>query len=215
MPAGGLAEGSSNIVSLSGCLPSADAGSATACGSSWTAASGNLHAEIAVLAGSTGAAGHLSVQAEQLSPGLAALLGDAGSAVVSFGGQGSADASTVATISSVGILSATAVVSIGSDLSAYGQLGFAVDVQGYDGGAGHLWMSLAQSQQLVDPTQDPTVFFGQPRTYLLAVLGDPAAPHGGGSTGDGGSDGTGLHVLVVASPAFDAGDAGEAGEAGP
>jgi hypothetical protein len=72
-------------------------------------------------------------------------------------------------------------------------------------------MSLADSQQLVDPTQDPTLFFGQPRTYLLAVLGDPNAPHAFASGGDAGYDGKGLHVLVVPapSPPVDAGDAGE------
>jgi hypothetical protein len=83
----------------------------------------------------------------------------------------------------------------------YGELGFAVDVPGFDGGAGHLWMSLADSQQLVDPTQDPTQFFGQARPYLLAVLGDPNAPHAFASGGDAGYDGKGLHVLVVAAPA--------------
>jgi len=85
-------------------------------------------------------------------------------------------------------------------------------------------MSLADSQQLVNPTEDPTQFFGQPRTYLVAVLGDPNAPHAFAPvTGDGGYDGKGLHVLVVAAPlpqngAGDAGDAGameEAATGGP
>jgi hypothetical protein len=99
-------------------------------------------------------------------------------------------------------------------LPGYGQLGFAVDVPGFDGGAGHVWMSLADSQQLVDPTEDPTQFFGQPRTYLVAVLGDPNAPHAFAPvTGDAGYDGRGLHVLVVAAPSPDSG-AGEAGDAG-
>jgi hypothetical protein len=42
------------------------------------------------------------------------------------------------------------------------------------------------------------VFFGQPRTYVVAVLGDPTAPP---AFGDGGFDGTGLHLLVLATPA--------------
>jgi hypothetical protein len=64
-------------------------------------------------------------------------------------------------------------------------------------------MSLAQAQQLIDPTQDPRDFFGQPRTYLIAVLGDPLAPHAfAPSDGEGGAyDGTGLHLLVVTTPA--------------
>jgi len=208
----GLQSGTSNVVALSGCLPGAlDPGaSTTLCGASWTAMSGNLNAQILQLQNGVGPAGELAVQAAQLSPGLAALVGDGGSAVVSFGTQGAADASTVATLQGEGVLAAPSVVSLGAGLSAYGQLGFAVDVQGFDGGAGHLWMSLADSQQLVDPTQDPTQFFGQPRTYLLAVLGDPNAPHAFSSGGDAGYDGKGLHVLVVAAPApiVDAGDAG-------
>jgi hypothetical protein len=60
-------------------------------------------------------------------------------------------------------------------------------------------MSLAQAQQLVDPTADPSVFFGQNRTYVVAVLGDPSAPHA--FTSGGVYDGRGLHLLVVPSAA--------------
>ena len=83
------------------------------------------------------------------------------------------------------------------DLASFGTLGFSVDVVGANGGIGHVWMSLAQAQQLVDPTQDPTLFFGHPQTYLVAVLGDPQATHFGSS---GTYDGTGLHLLVVTAP---------------
>jgi hypothetical protein len=198
-----LQSGANNVVALGGCLPSAldPAASATLCGASWTATAGNLEAQILPLASGGGAGSQLAVQAAQLSPGLAALVGDGGSAVVSFGAQGSADASTVATLQGEGVLATPALVSVGIGLSVYGELGFAVDVPGFDGGAGHLWMSLADSQQLVDPTQDPTQFFGQSRPYLLAVLGDPNAPHAFASGGDAGYDGKGLHVLVVAAPA--------------
>ena len=199
-----------NVVALGGCLPGAldPAASPTLCGASWTALSGNLGAQVLQLQTTpTNLGSQLSVQAAQLSPGLAALAGDGGAAVVSFGAQGSADASTVATLAAEGLVSAPAFVSVGADLSVYGQLGFAVDVQGFDGGAGHLWMSLADSQELVDPTQDPTQFFGQPRPYLLAVLGDPNAPHAFATGGDAGYDGKGLHVLVVAAPAPPAGSA--------
>jgi hypothetical protein len=209
----GLQAGTNNVVTLSGCLPGAldPAASTTLCGASWTALSGNLNTQVLQL-GSTQATGsQLAVQTAQLSPALAALMGDGGSAVVSFGTQGEADASTVATLQAEGLLAAPSVVSVGAGLAAYGQLGFAVDVQGFDGGAGHLWMSLAEAQQLVDPTQDPTLFFGQPRTYLVAVLGDPNAPHAFASGGDAGYDGKGLHVLVVAAPvpSMGTGDGGE------
>ena len=207
-----VAPGTNDVIALGGCLPTAldPAASTTLCGASWTATSGNLDAQILPLEKAATASSGLAVQAAQLSPGLAALTGDGGSAVVSFGTQGAADASAIATLQGEGALAAPSVVSVGANLAAYGQLGFAVDVQGFDGGAGHLWMSLAEAQQLVDPTQDPTLFFGQPRTYLLAVLGDPNAPHAFGSAGDAGYDGKGLHVLVVAAPApaVDTGDAG-------
>ena len=200
----GLQTAANNVVVLGGCLPAAldPNASAAACGASWTALSGNLGAEVAQLQSVVvPSGGGLAVQAAQLSPALAAFVGDGGAAVVSFGPQGAADASTVATLQTEGALVAPSLVSVGTDLSAYGQLGFAVDVPGFDGGAGHLWMSLADSQSLVDPTQDPSLFFGQKRTYLLAVLGDPNAPHAFGSGGDAGYDGKGLHVLVVPAPA--------------
>ena len=198
----GLQAGTNNVIALSGCLPSAldPAASTTLCGASWTAVTGNLNTQVLQLQSTQATGSQLGVQTAQLSSGLAALVGDGGSAVVSFGTQGAADASTVATLDGEGLLAAPSVVSVGAGLAAYGQLGFSVDVQGFDGGAGHLWMSLAEAQQLVDPTQDPTLFFGQPRTYLVAVLGDPNAPHAFASGGDAGYDGKGLHVLVVAAP---------------
>jgi hypothetical protein len=201
----GVQTGASNVVALSGCLPLALDLAATParCGDSWTALSGNLHAEVFQLAPLVGGsvAGQVAVQAAQLSPGLAALAGDASSAVVSFGPEDAGDASVVATLSSEGEIEPTvpATVAVGTSLASFGSLGFAVDVPGLDGGAGHAWMSLAQAQQLVDPTQDPTQFFGQASTYVVAVLGDPAAPHA--FAGGGTYDGTGLHLLVVTSPA--------------
>ncbi|MGD0528880.1 MAG: hypothetical protein ABSE49_27325 [Polyangiaceae bacterium] len=199
----GLQTAASNVVVLGGCLPAAldPNASTTACGATWTALSGNLGAEVLQLQNSVVPEGGLAVQPAQLSPALTAFLGDGGAAVVSFGAQGAADASVVATLQAEGVIAAPSLVSVGTGLSAYGQLGFAVDVPGFDGGAGHLWMSLAESQSLVDPTQDPALFFGQPRTYLLAVIGDPNATHAFGSGGDAGYDGKGLHVLVVPAPA--------------
>ena len=192
----------SNVVALAGCLPSAldPAASTELCGPTWTALAGNLHADVVQLGQAHPLTGQIAVQAAQLSPSVAALVGDAG-AVVSFGLQGAADAGVVAMLAGEGQLQPSAqTVSVGPDLASYGTLGFAVDVPGLDGGAGHLWMSLAQSQQLVDPTQDPSMFFGAPRPYVVAVLGDPNAPHAFNSSG-GAYDGKGLHVLVLAAAA--------------
>jgi hypothetical protein len=206
-----LAPGANNVIALGGCLPAAldPEASPALCGATWSATNGNLSAQILELQAGTATMGGLAVQAAQLSPGLAALTGDGGAAVVSFGAEGAADASTVvATLQAEGALAPAATVAVGTSLSAYGQLGFAVDVPGFDGGAGHLWMSLADSQQLVDPLQDPAQFFGQARPYLLAVLGDPGSPHAFASGSDGGYDGKGLHVLVVAAPVPPVGDGG-------
>jgi hypothetical protein len=201
--------GKNNVIALTGCLPTAlDPDASTAlCGASWNAVGGNLHADVLQLVTTT-STGPIAVQAAQLSPGLVTLEGEGGTTAVSFGAQGASDASSVATLEEEGDLSAPSSVTIGPGLPVYGQLGFAVDVAAYDGGAGHLWMSLADSQQLVNPTADPTQFFGQPRTYLVAVLGDPTAPHAfAPAAGDAGYDGKGLHILVVAAPATDAGEA--------
>jgi hypothetical protein len=227
--ASGVYQGRPNVVALSGCLPAALDPAATTdrCGSSWTALSGNLHADVVPLSGTFAGAGQIAVQAAQLSPSIGALFaagtadaGDAGpadgnagdgeagppadaaavGAVITFGEQDAGDASVIAVLTTEGSLQGSPqLVTVGSSLAAYGSLGFAVDVPGLEGGAGHMWMSLAQAQQLVDPTQDPSVFFGQNRTYVVAVLGDPNAPHA--FTSSGGYDGKGLHVLVVASAA--------------
>ena len=217
---GGVMQGRDNVVALSGCLPSALDPSATAvlCGSTWSAGSGNLHADVVQLLPSTSSGLLGTVQAAQLSPALAALEGDGGTALVSFGADGTDAGVEVAVLRGEGDLSSPTAVTFEAGLPGFGQLGFAVNVASIDGGAGHVWMSLADSQQLVDPTVDPTQFFGQPRTYLVAVLGDPNAPHAFAPvTGDAGYDGKGLHVLVVAAPlpaTPDAGEAGAAGEAG-
>jgi hypothetical protein len=208
----GVQRSRDNVVALTGCLPTAlDPGASTArCGASWNAVAGNLHADVLQLL-PTAAAGSTTVQAAQLSPGLVTLEGDGGATMVSFGTQGAIDASEVATLQREGDLSTPALVAIGPGLPVYGEVGFAVDVAPFDGSAadgsaGHLWMSLADALQLVDPTADPTQFFGQARPYLVAVLGDPQAPHAFASpAGDAGYDGKGLHVLVIAAPAPEGG----------
>ena len=209
---GGVRGAMDNVVALAGCLPAAldPNASAALCGATWTAVDGNLHADVVQLSASP-AGQAMGVQAAQLSPSLSVVEGDGGSALVSFGAQDAAGAIPVATLSGEGDLGVQTVVSFEGGLPAYGQLGFAVDVAGADGGPGHAWMSLAESQQLVDPTVDPTQFFGQRRTYLVAVLGDPNAPHAFAPvTGDAGYDGRGLHLLVIAAPSPEAGVA-EAG----
>ena len=219
---GGVVGSRDNVVALSGCLPTAlDPNASNAlCGASWNASAGNLHADVLQLFPNVSTGSRWYVQAAQLSPALATLEGEGGAALVSFGAEDSDADLSVASLQGEGDLSSTQTVLFEAGLPGYGQLGFAVDVGGFDGGAGHLWMSLADSQQLVDPTEDPTQFFGQPRTYLVAVLGDPNAPHAFAPvTGDGGYDGRGLHVLVIAAPlpqsgAGDAGDAGAMAEAG-
>ncbi|HEY3821174.1 MAG TPA: hypothetical protein VGL81_28610 [Polyangiaceae bacterium] len=209
----GVVTARDNVVALSGCLPGAldPNASTTLCGPSWSASSGNLHADVLQLSPSSTTTGSLlSLQAAQLSPALAALEGDGGTALVSFGADDADAAIPVAILHGEGDLAAPTGVPLDAGLVGYGQLGFTVDVPGA-GGAGQLWMSLAESQQLIDPTVDPTLFFGQPRTYLVAVLGDPNAPHAFAPvTGDAGYDGKGLHVLVVAAPLPEAGvtDAG-------
>jgi hypothetical protein len=196
---GDLRAGATNIVAISGCLGADDSlASADRCGPTWNSATGNLHLDVVPVASAAAAddaGGQLTVQAAQLSPGLQSLEGDAG-ALITFGVQG--DASLIAQLDQEGdLLPASPVaVFLPGGLAQYGQLGFGVDVQGAAaGGAGHLWMSLAQAQQLVSPAQDPSVYYaGGP--YVVAVLGDPNAPHAFGS-GDGGYDGKGLHVLVL------------------
>jgi hypothetical protein len=218
----GLAAGT-NVVALAGCLPSAlDPLATTArCGASWNDVTGNLHAESALLQSAVQAgAGQMLTQAALLSPAVAGAIADGGEAVVSFGSQDGGSIPlgtlTVETQTSPSV----STLSIGSGLAAFDTLGFSVSLQVADdagdaglGSAGFEWMSLAQAQQLVDPTEDPTVFFGQPRTYLVAILGDPDAVHAFAQSEDGGYDGTGLHILVLAAPPPPPpADAGEAGD---
>jgi len=79
----------------------------------------------------------------------------------------------------------------------YGRLGFGMDVTGFDGGAGHIWMSLEQSLRLVQPMENPAIYYAAQTTFIVAVVGDPNAPH---AASDAAYDGTGLHVLVLPLP---------------
>jgi hypothetical protein len=148
----------------------------------------------------------LLVQVAQLSPALQQLQSAGGAdAVVSFGKDSTGAQTPVAQLAREGDLLPSAPVGLPfpAAISDYGLLGFSVDVPGLDaGGAAHLWMSLAEAQQLVSPTQDPAAYFGAAVTYVVAVVGDPSAPHAfvaGDGTDGGAYDGTGLHLLVLPS----------------
>jgi hypothetical protein len=190
-----------SVIALTGCLATAldPSASGARCGSSWNDVQGNLHMEVTQLQPTLAVdAGQLSVQVALLSPALAGALGDSG-AVVSFGAEdGGTPVATLAYEDDVEPVTGPVTLSLGTSLQVFGTEGFSVDAPGL--ADGHEWMSLVEAQQLVDPTQDPTVFFGQPRTYLVAVMGDPASAHAFASE-DAGYDGTGLHLLVIATPA--------------
>jgi hypothetical protein len=186
------------LFAVAGCLGNGNdpLANSARCGPFYDPVMGNLHLETVPLGLNVPIEdGGLQVQAAQLSPGLASLQGDAGTTALSFGDM--ADAQTVAQLGAEGTVVPTSMLPTPPPgLAAFGQVGFAVVVQGVDGGsAGDLWMSLAQSQELVDPAQDPTVYYAGGR-FVVAVVGDPFAPHAF-MGGDGGYDGTGLHLLVL------------------
>lgn len=205
VPAAAFAGNGSSVLAIEGCLYSAlDSQASTArCGADWQAATGNLHAQVLPVAPSS--AGELSVQVAQLSPGLSALLGSGESASLSLGTAAAPEA-PIATVDAEGQIAPSQPVALDFDASLpdYGQLGIRIDVGGVDAGAGagagDLFMTLVQAQQLVDPSVDPVTYYGAGGTYVVAVVGDPDAPHAFAASPDGGAyDGTGLHVLVVAA----------------
>jgi hypothetical protein len=197
---GSLMVGATNVVAIAGCLGADDPlASPARCGPTWNAATGNLHIEVVPVPNAAPDDAGLLVQAAQLSPGLQALAGDASATSISFGTQDDA-AMPIAQLAQEGDLlpSPPTAVPLPAGLAAFGQLGFAVDVGGTGAsGAAHLWMSLAQAQQLVNPAQDPSAYYGGVGTYVVAVVGDPNAPHAFATDTDGGYDGKGLHLLLL------------------
>jgi hypothetical protein len=192
VPAGIIA-GSTSVIALAGCPANDPNGSVSRCGSGWTSASGNLHADaVPLYPVDAGGGGQLGVQAAQLSPALAQA---GGPAIVSFGPQGAT--MPIATLMGEGTSAPpmATYLTIGADAGAYDTLGFGVDVMGVDGGPGHLWMSLEQSLELTQgPMVNPAVYYSMVDTYVVAVIGDPnAAP----PFTDASFDGTGLHILVI------------------
>jgi hypothetical protein len=199
--------GVTTLVAIAGCLGAVDPlASVGRCGSTWDPVKGNLHldvAQVATFSNGSPDAGSLLVQAAQLSPALQSLQGDAGAATVSFGPENDAQ-SLVAQLPQEGDLLPLVPMPIAlpAALPSFGDMGFAVDVTGADASsAAHLWMSLAQAQELVSPTQNPVGYYGAGGTYVIAVLGDPNAPHAFAPQTDGGYDGTGLHVLLLPAAA--------------
>jgi hypothetical protein len=192
--------GKTTVFAISGCTGvSYDSlADSERCGQDYDAGMGNLHLDLVSLPPGIPVEGGLMVQAAQFSPGLASLQGDAGTTNLSFGSM--ADAQAVGQLGAEGTVATAGFLPLPAGLAAYGQVGFAVDVQGVDAGpTGQLWMSLAQAQELVDPAQDPAVYYAG-GSYVVAVVGDPFAPHAF-ADGDGGYDGKGLHVLVLPATA--------------
>jgi hypothetical protein len=202
IPGGAIVPGATVVLWVHGCFGTNDDPKASVqrCGSDWTPATGNLRMDLASIPGASlppPDAGIFAVQAAQLSPALAVLAGST-PVVVSYGTQGAADASVVTSLSTPGQILPNAPLQVATNipLASFGQLGFAVDVVNDAGGA-HLWMSLARSLDLVDPTQNPAQYFAQPTSYLVAAVGDPAATP---PDTDAAYDGTGLHLLVLPLP---------------
>jgi hypothetical protein len=193
--------GRTTVLAISGCtgLTNDSLADSERCGPGYDTGLGNLRLDVVSLPPAIPVDGGLIVQAAQLSPGLASLQGDAGTTTLSFGSMAGAQA--VAQLGAEGTSTpATMPLAVPAGLAAYGELGFGVDVEGVDAGpTGQLWMSLAQAQELVDPAQDPTVYYAG-GSFVVAIVGDPFAPHAF-ADGDGGYDGTGLHVLVLPATA--------------
>jgi hypothetical protein len=190
-----------SLVAISGCAPLAVATNATtqACGAQWDSTYGNLHASVLNLAPSSGTPGTLDFQVAQLSPAIADQLGDGGLAEVWFGTM-QAGGSEIAAVGQEGDLAPVTPhpVLLDGSLASYDGLGFSLVMPGADGGTRALSLSLSQAQELMNPTADPASYYGGAGTYVVALVGDPAAPPPFSSSADGGIyDGTGLHFLVA------------------
>jgi hypothetical protein len=192
------------LVAIGGCGPVVFSPGATnqACGASWDNAHGNLHAEVLSITPSNGSAGTLGFQVAQLSPALGDLIADGGApAQVWFGSAATPSGGTlIATVAGEGEVAPMTPQSVLFDGSAasYDGLGFQLQLPNGDGGSGLPFLSLLQAMQLADPIADPAAYYGASGTYVVALVGDPAAPPPFASSADGGVyDGTGLHFVVV------------------
>jgi hypothetical protein len=196
VPAGTVVAGETNVIALAGCPLGDTSGTVARCGAGFAPATGNLHVDVVPLSPvpATGTT-QLAVQAAQLSPALAVLAGDAGT-VVSYGTQ--TTTSPIATLAGEGSSGPSMpTVLTQSAGTYYGTYGFGVNVQGVDGGpGGQLWMSLEQSLELIDPMQDPSIYYTASTSYVVAVIGNPSSAF----APDASFDGTGLHILVLPLP---------------
>jgi hypothetical protein len=202
--------GATNVIVVDGCIGAglSPTASKTSCGPSWdiTATAGNLSVQSFTLASFDVADGGLAaVQAALLSPGFAELIPEGGTATISLaalseGGAGTDIVQTIGKVSGEGQVfpSAPVLLPVGGGLASYADLGLRLDVAGADAGTLSLFLTLAQIQELADPTADPRIFYGNPGTYLVGIVGDPGGVPPFTTTAEGGTyDGTGLHFVFA------------------
>lgn len=200
IPAGAIVAGATNVIAITGCYAGDNDVAAERCGAGFSPSTGNVHAQVTPVfdVQHAGGGGQIPVQAALLSAGIAAQLGPAG-AVVSYGAQDAA--APVATLAAEGAIAPSSPDFLDAVTTApdYGRLGFALDFTPASGASVHAWFSLEQMLALIDPDIDPTVFYAQPTTYVVAVVGDTAGvpPF---SQDAGAYDGRGLHLLAVPMP---------------
>jgi hypothetical protein len=118
----------------------------------------------------------LAFQTVLLSPKLASLVADGGAVFVTYTLE-DAGAEAGATVDLSGLVPPPPIVVPGpTTVNDSNAQGFSVDIEAADGGlTQHLWMSLAQSQDLVDPSLDPTVYYDA-SLLVPAMVGLGAVP---------------------------------------
>jgi hypothetical protein len=199
--------GEANVVVVQGCageLLLAQNATSAACGSTYDPVHGNVHAEVLAAAPSAPHGG-IAVQVLQLSQGLASLLVDGGTATVSLAeltpdGGAPGIIQMIATVGPEAQVAPPAPVNLALDgsLSSYASVGVRLDLPGAEAGTRSFFLTLAQAQQLVDPTMDPRVYYGGQGTYVIAIVGDPNAPAPFATGPEAGTyDGTGLHFVIA------------------
>jgi hypothetical protein len=203
--------GATNVIVVDGCIGGGLSLTATtaSCGPSWNSdtTAGNLSVRSFTLASSSGGDGGFPlVQAAQLSPGFVDLIPEGGTATISLaalatdGGSGTDIVKTIGQVSGEGQVfpNSAVLLPVSGGLASYADMGLRLDVSGADAGTRSLFLTLAQIQELADPTADPRVFYGAAGTYLIGVVGDPRGVPPFTTTPEGGTyDGTGLHFVFA------------------
>jgi hypothetical protein len=179
--------GGTVLLAVEGCLAQGVASGSTAqCGSTYSAATGNLTAFAGALAAPDDA-GSWSIQVAQLSPSFAQAA-DAG-ALTYVDPTIDASVSLTASASSVGT-PRTVPLSEAGVTAAY----FVVNQ------SAPMTQSLAAIQYFQAPASDPFTYFSAPTTYFVAVVGDVTDAAAPASLPDGAAnpafDGHGLHVIA-------------------